>query len=57
MIILPFHLAPSEPYKLPLYIATAKKKVDSFQSQFVPSLEVANYSKRESHFVPKSIRT
>ena len=27
------------------------------KSQFVPSLEVADYSKKESHFVPKSIRT
>ena len=35
-VVLPFHLAPSEPYKLPPYIATDKK---------------------ESRFIPKSIRT
>ena len=53
--MIPFHLAPSEPYKLPPYIATEKKKVVSYQSQFVPSLEMANYKqkKKESHFVPK----
>ena len=56
MVVLPFHLAPSEPYKLPPYIAT-EKKIISYQSQFVPSLEVSNFSKKESHFVPKSIRT
>ena len=39
------------------HIATEKEKNVSYQSQFVPSLEVANYSKKESHFVPKSIRT
>ena len=48
--VLPFHLAPSESYKFPPYIATEQKIISS-QSQFVPSLEVANYSKKESHFV------
>ena len=48
--------SPSEPYKLPPYIAKEKNKVVSYQRQFVPSLEGANYSKnKESHFVPKSI--
>ena len=43
-------LRPSEPYKLPPYIATEKKKVVSYQSQFVPSLKIANYKQKRKSF-------